>query len=85
MTAENSYYKTQAQYINYLCALKDLTIKQLCNELNLNYKSLVCNYKKVHIGVRKLIKIIKYLDGDMNIVLDLPTERELRQGVNKNK
>lgn len=80
MTQNKALYQTQAQYIRYLCNEKGINLKQLCEALDINYHSITCNYRKKFIGSRRLYKMVNYLGGDMNIILALPTDRDLKNG-----
>ena len=80
MDQNKPLYQTQAQYIRYLCDENGVNLKEVCKTLNINYFSIACNYRKKLIGSRKLYEIVKYLGGDMNIILALPTDRDLKKG-----
>lgn len=81
MTENKPLYQTQAQYIRYLCKEKGMNLKEVCKTIDINYFSIACNYRKKLIGTRRLYKLVNYLGGDMNIVLALPTDRDLKKGV----
>lgn len=65
-------YKTVAEYIMYLCKQKGTTFAQVCRELGFNYSSLNASFRTHYIKHAKLTKLINYLDGDFNIVMNLP-------------
>lgn len=70
MTKTNEI-KTLKDYIYILCIRKGITIKQMCEDLNIPYNSFKAGITK-SISAKRLSKIIKYLDGDFTFAFDLP-------------
>lgn len=63
--------ETLKDYIYILCKCKGITIKQMCSDLDIPYASFKASITK-SIGAKRLLKIIKYLDGDFAFAFDLP-------------
>lgn len=63
--------ETLKDYIYCLCYYRGVTIKQMCEDLNIPYASFKASITK-SIGAKRLSKIIKYLDGNFALALDLP-------------
>lgn len=74
-----SNYKTSTDYIEYLCQLKGITIREMCNALNFNYDGFVSNYRRKHLKSDRAIKVIQYLNGDMMKFMVLPTRAEYKK------
>lgn len=70
MTKTNEI-KTLKDYIYILCIRKGITIKQMCEDLNIPYNSFKAGITK-SISAKRLSKIINYLDGDFTFAFDLP-------------
>lgn len=68
---KTSEIKTLKDYIYILCIRKGITIKQMCEDLNIPYNSFKAGITK-SISAKRLSKIIKYLDGDFTFAFDLP-------------
>ena len=69
---QTDQYKTVAEYIMYLCKQKKMTFARVCRELGFNYSSLNASFRTHYIKHVKLTKLINYLDGDFNIIMNLP-------------
>lgn len=63
--------ETLKDYIYCLCYYRGVTIKQMCSDLDISYNTFKSHITK-SIGKERLLKIIKYLDGDARLALDLP-------------
>lgn len=70
-TFKKDKIETLKDYIYCLCYYKGVTIKQMCEDLNIPYASFKASITK-SIGAKRLSKIIKYLDGNFALALDLP-------------
>ena len=62
--------KTLKDYIHILCKYKGITMKQMCEDLNISYDSFKVDITK-SIDVKYLFIIINYLDGDFLFAFDL--------------
>lgn len=72
MTNVNDYkIETLKDYIYLLCEYKGITMKQMCAEIDIPYTPFKAQVSK-SIGAKRLSKIMKYLDGDLNFTIDLP-------------
>lgn len=74
-----SDYKTSTDYIEYLCQLKGITIKEMCETLDFNFNGFITNYIRKHLKPERAIKMIEYLDGDMIKYMKLPTRAEYKK------
>ena len=74
-----SNYKNSTDYIEYLCQLKGITIKELCDALNFNFDAFVSGYRKQRLKPERAIKVIKYLDGDLMTLMSLPSRAEYKK------
>ena len=63
--------ETLKDYIYCLCYYRGVTIKQMCSDLDISYNTFKSHITK-SIGRERLLKIIKYLDGNVQLALDLP-------------
>lgn len=63
--------KTLKDYIYILCKYKGITMKQMCEDLNIPYDSFKAGITK-SISAKRLFIIINYLDGDFTFAFDLP-------------
>ena len=72
-------YKTSTDYIEYLCQLKGITIKEMCEALDFNIKGFLTNYSRKHLKPERAIKMIQYLNGDMIEFMKLPTRAEYKK------
>ena len=79
-----SDYKSSTDYIEYLCQLKGITIKELCDALDFNFNAFVSGYRKYRLKPERAIKVIKYLDGDLMTLMSLPSRAEYKK-LNKEK
>lgn len=71
-------FATLREYIKYLCKLKKTNTRKVTEALDLNYRSFASNIgRKVH--ARKIVKVIDYLDGDLNIAMHLPLKKVLKK------
>lgn len=75
LNLNNNHNLTVSDYISILCIMKGVTLKQLCDDLNLKYSSVTIGIKK-SISLKRLRLIIDYLDGDYNVVMNLPFSNE---------
>lgn len=58
-------------YIKVLCSLKGITVKELCQTLDINYRSLLSNLYN-GLSIERFRLIFDYLEGDFNIAIHLP-------------
>ena len=81
MKKQNDYnnYKTSTDYIEYLCQLKGITIKEMCEALDFNFNGFITNYSRKHLKPERAIKMIEYLNGDMIKYMKLPTRAEYKK------
>lgn len=63
--------KTLKDYIHILCKYKGITMKQMCEDLNISYDSFKVDIITKSIDVKYLFIIINYLDGDFLFAFDL--------------
>lgn len=70
-TFKKDKIETLKDYIYCLCYYRGVTIKQMCEDLNIPYDSFKTSITK-SIGAKRLSKIIKYLDGNFALAFDLP-------------
>lgn len=70
-TFKKDKIETLKDYIYCLCYYREVTIKQMCEDLNIPYDSFKTSITK-SIGAKRLSKIIKYLDGNFALAFDLP-------------
>lgn len=72
MANVNNYkIKTLKDYIYLLCKSKGITMKQMCADIDIPYTSFKAQVSK-SISTKRLLKIMKYLDGDFVFAFDLP-------------
>lgn len=65
-------YKTQDEYIRWLANKKEVTLKQMCNDLNIPYGSFKSGYLHRKMRQGRQDKIMNYLDGNNEIFESLP-------------
>lgn len=70
-TFKKDKIETLKDYIYFLCYYRGVTIKQMCSDLDISYNTFKSHITK-SISTKRLLKIIKYLDGDVLLALDLP-------------
>lgn len=70
-TFKKNKIETLKDYIYFLCYYRGVTIKQMCSDLDISYNTFKSHITK-SISTKRLLKIIKYLDGDVLLALDLP-------------
>lgn len=75
--------KTQRDIIKDACDLKGITVKEMCNELNLNYQSYRTSIVREYLSLNKYLLISKYLDLDLNILLNAPFDKPRNRYANK--
>lgn len=68
-------FATLREYIKYLCKQKKTNLRKVAKVLNLNYVSFSANIGRT-ISLRKVVKVIDYLDGDLDIAMHLPLKKE---------
>ena len=73
MTLVN-HYKTQDEYIRWLANKRNITLKQMCKDLNISYISFKSGYLHRKMRRKKQEKIMNYLDGDIKILDSLPVK-----------
>lgn len=66
---------TIKDYVKYLCKQKQINMKQLSLAVDVNYKTFLSNLDR-SIHLRTIVKVIDYLDGDLNIAMHLPLKKE---------
>lgn len=64
-------------YVKQLMKTKQISFKELAKALNVKYETIACNLDR-SIGYKTIIKIINYLDGDLNYALSLPIKKETK-------
>ena len=74
-----SNYKTSTDYIEYLCQLKGITVKEMCDALDFNFESFVSGYRRRALRRQRAIKVANYLDGDLMKILSLPSRAEYKK------
>lgn len=80
---KTSEIKTLKDYIYILCIRKGITIKQMCEDLNIPYNSFKAGITK-SISAKRLFIIINYLDGDFTFAFDLPLTIDNTDSTNTN-
>lgn len=65
-------YDNYGDYIKYLCQQKGVTITQMCKDLGFNHSSFNGNYRRSRSNPNDLVKIAKYLNADLTLLLTLP-------------
>ena len=70
-TFKKDKIETLKDYIYCLCYYRGVTLKQMCTDLDIPYNSFKASITK-SVGAKRLSKIIKYLDGNFALALDLP-------------
>lgn len=78
-TKDYSDYKTSTDYIEYLCQLKGITVKEMCDALDFNFESFVSGYRRRALRRQRAIKVANYLDGDLMKILSLPSRAEYKK------
>lgn len=68
-------FTTLRKYIKYLCKQKKTNLRKVAEALDLNYVSISSNIGRT-VNLRKIVKVIEYLDGDLTIALHLPLKKE---------
>jgi len=66
-------------YVKQLMKAKQISFKELAEALNVKYETIACNLDR-SIGYKTIIKIINYLDGDLNYALNLPIKKGDKNG-----
>lgn len=74
-----SNYKTSTDYIEYLCQVKGITVKEMCDALDFNFESFVSGYRRRALRRQRAIKVANYLDGDLMKILSLPSRAEYKK------
>lgn len=68
-------FETLRQYIKYLCKQKNMNTKGMTSALGLNHETYRSNIGRTF-NLRTVVKIIDYLDGDLDIAMHLPLKKE---------
>ena len=79
MKKDYSDYKTSTDYIEYLCQLKGISVKEMCDALDFNFESFVSGYRRRSLRKERAIKVANYLNGDLMKILSLPTRAEYKK------
>ena len=74
---EQHTYKTYDEYLRYLSTKKNIPLLEVAKANNINYRSIMSNYKVKRLGNKTIMPIMKALDGDWNILMSLPLQSEL--------
>lgn len=77
MNKNYTTYETYDEYIKYLCTQNNTTLLKVAAELELNYMSIITSYKRRHLNNKINKKLTDYLNGDLNILTNLPLKNEL--------
>lgn len=77
MNKNYTTYKTYDEYIKYLCTQNNTTLLKVAAELELNYMSIITSYKRRRLNNKINKKLIDYLNGDLDILTNLPLKNEL--------
>ena len=80
-----SNYKTSTDYIEYLCQVKGITVKEMCDALDFNFESFVSGYRRRALRRQRAIKVANYLDGDLMKILSLPSRAEYKKLQNESE
>lgn len=65
-------YNTCDEYIRYLCKEKNLTLRQACKSIGLNYQSMLSNYKRRRLELLPAVQLMEFLSGDVKLLAYLP-------------
>lgn len=74
---EQHTYKTYDEYLRYLATKTGISLLEVANTNNINYRSIMSNYKVKRLGNNMIMPIMKALNGDWNILMNLPLRSEL--------
>ena len=77
MNKNYTSYETYDEYIKYLCTKNNTTLLKVAADLELNYMSLITSYKRQRLRIKTAKKLIDYLNGDFDILTNLPLKNEL--------
>lgn len=69
-------YNTCDEYIRYLCKEKNLSLRQVCKSLGLNYQSMLSNYKRRRLELLPAVQLMEFLDGDVKLLAYLPLAKD---------
>lgn len=72
----NENYKTQDEYVKYLCHKQGTTVEKMCEDLGYAYKPYLRTYKHHRMRNNRLIEVLDYTGGDANIMIRLPLHIE---------
>lgn len=66
--------KTQRLLIKEACQSKGITIKRLCDDLNLSYNAFKANIRTQYLGRKNVKRISEYLDLDLVELMNAPLD-----------
>lgn len=69
-------YNTCDEYIRYLCREKNLSLRQVCKSLDLNYQSMLSNYKRRRLELLPAVQLMEFLNGDVKLLAYLPLAKD---------
>lgn len=75
---ENTF-QYYGDYIRHLVKIKGTSIKQMCKDLNIPYRSFISSYDYNRMNATRLVNVSKYLDADLNLMLTLPLKKLKRK------
>lgn len=65
-------YDNYSDYILYLCQQKGITLTKMCEDLGFNQMGFITHYRRVKLGRERLLKVAKYLNADIALLMTLP-------------
>lgn len=68
--------KSRYELIKTECDKKNITIAKMCREIDINYMSFITNIKRKEVKAKTLLKISKYLNLDLEMLIVAPIEKK---------
>lgn len=72
-------YNTYGSYIRVLCKRKGTSLRQMCLALDIPYRGFLASYTCKRMRRERMLKVMDYLDGDVNKLMRLPLDKELTE------
>lgn len=70
--------KTQRDLIKEACKTKNITVKKMCEDINLNYKTYRSKIAYFKLTGKKCLLISEYLDIDLKTLMTAPLDKPIK-------
>lgn len=74
--------ETQREIIKEACNRKNITIRKMCDDLNINYEGFRSAVRRARLRSQTAMKISKYLDIDIFELISAPISTTIKKGNN---